>query len=73
MTLSQTQIGESVCIDKMNLNQDQVRRLRSLGMMEGTKVKVLQKKRSGTLVVDVRGTRFAIGYQMGDEIGVKAL
>ncbi len=73
MTLSQTQISESVCIDKMNLNQDQVRRLRSLGMMEGTKVKVLQKKRSGTLVVDVRGTRFAIGYQMGDEIGVKAV
>jgi len=47
------------------------RRLEALGMIEGSQVRVLQKKRRGAMVITVRGTRFAVGLAIAAHITVK--
>lgn len=37
------------------------RRLQMLGMTDGTKCAVLNKKNNGPMIIKVRGTRFALG------------
>ena len=37
------------------------RRLEALGLTEGTRITVLNKKTKGAMIVKVRGTRFAVG------------
>ena len=71
MTLKQTEPGRSVRVLDIELDPARQHRLRALGMIPGTQVSVLQKKRSGTLVINLRGTRFALGSAMADRIGVE--
>lgn len=47
------------------------RRLEALGVNEYTKVTVLNKKKSGTLIIMVRGTRLALGEKIADGIEVR--
>jgi ferrous iron transport protein A len=37
------------------------RRLEALGLTEGTRITVLNKKNKGAVIVKVRGSRFAVG------------
>lgn len=70
MSLSEVQIGQEATVRKIDLNLQTMHRLRALGMLEGTKVKVIQKKKNGTLVINLRGTRFALGKQISQNIEV---
>ena len=47
------------------------RRLEALGLTEGTKVTVLNNNKKGAMTVKFRGTRFAIGRRIADNIIVK--
>ncbi|MBO5460774.1 MAG: FeoA domain-containing protein [Ruminococcus sp.] len=47
------------------------RRLEALGLTEGTKVTVLNNDKKGAMTVKFRGTRFAIGRRIADNIIVK--
>ena len=47
------------------------RRLEALGLLEGTQVTVLQKKRRGAVIVKVRGTRFALGLGIAKHVKVR--
>ena len=40
------------------------RRLRMLGMTDGSNISVLGKKRCGSMIVKIRGTRFAVGNEI---------
>lgn len=43
-------------------------RLTALGLTAGTQVKVLNNKRSGSVIFHVRGTRLAVGRKIAEHI-----
>lgn len=47
------------------------RRLQALGMNDGTKVRILNRKKKGALIIQVRGTRLALGKHISSGIEVK--
>lgn len=46
-------------------------RIQSLGLIQNTEIKVMQKKKNGTMIIDIRGTRFALGDLITRKIEVK--
>ena len=63
-------VGENYIVEKMNLPQQVEHRLEALGMTLGTRVSVLGSKDKGTLILKVRGTRFAMGRGITGRIEV---
>ena len=59
-------------VQEMNLPVRTEKRLEALGMIAGTKISVLNKKKSA-LVIAVRGTRLALGKSIAAHIEVKSL
>lgn len=47
------------------------RRLEALGLTEGTKIDILNKKKHGAMIVKIRGTRFALGENITAKIQVE--
>ena len=70
MTLNFAEIGGVYIIDDMRLPQKTQKRLEALGMTHGTKIQVINTKDRGTMIVKVRGTRFAIGRDISANIDV---
>ena len=68
--LSQGQVGKSYTVQKMKLPVNIEKRLEALGMIHGTSVLVLNSKSKGVLIVKVRGTRFALGRNITENIEV---
>lgn len=71
MHLNEVSKGMNVVVEHIDVNEQTKHRLRSLGMLRGTSVEVIQKKKSGTLVINLRGTRFALGKELSERIEVK--
>ena len=71
MTLDTGKITENYTIEKIDLPQKLEIRLAALGMTEGTSILVLNAKSRGTLIVNVRGTRFALGRGITKQITVR--
>ena len=67
MTLDTGTINETYTIEKIDLPL----KLEALGMTEGTSILVLNAKSRGTLIVNVRGTRFALGRGITKQITVR--
>jgi len=63
-------IGTTYRIEDMKLPQKTEKRLEALGMTHGTKLQVINTKDRGTMIVKVRGTRFAIGRDISGNIEV---
>ncbi|MBQ2867216.1 MAG: FeoA domain-containing protein [Firmicutes bacterium] len=70
MTLNFAVIGGVYIINEMRLPQKTEKRLEALGMTHGTKIQVINTKDRGTMIVKVRGTRFAIGRDISANIDV---
>lgn len=70
MTLNLAVIGGVYLIEDMKLPQKTEKRLEALGMTHGTKIQVINTKDRGTMIVKVRGTRFAIGRDISGNIEV---
>ena len=70
MTLNQGMIGSTYRIEDMTLPQNTERRLEALGMTHGTTIQVINTKDRGTMIIKVRGTRFAIGRDISAKIDV---
>lgn len=70
MTLDKGRPGEEYTVAALALPQAVEHRLEALGMTLGTKVSVLENKSRGTLVLKVRGTRFALGRGITTKIEV---
>ena len=70
MTLDKGAVGQSYTVEKIDLPDQVEHRLEALGMTLGTKVSVLGRKDRGTLILKVRGTRFAIGRGITGRIEV---
>lgn len=71
MQLKDAQIGKNYIIREMALPFQLERRLEALGMTKETLVSVINRKGKGILIIKLRGTRFALGYNITKNIDVK--
>ena len=71
MTLREGTIGNKYQVKEIQLEDKVKRRLQMLGMTKGTGVQVLNNKKSGSIIMKVRGTRFAIGKRIAEGILVE--
>lgn len=73
MKLNQAVILQNYRITSV-LEQEKIqRRLEALGILEGTKIVVLNRKRNGSTIIKVRGTRWALGNEIAEGIEVEEL
>ncbi len=70
MTLYEAQKGGSYCVEGLCVEPAITRRLQALGLNDGTIVNVLNRKKHGALIVQVRGTRLALGKHISSNIQV---
>ena len=71
MTLREGTIGNQYQVKEIQLEDKVKRRLQMLGMTKGTEVRVLNNKKSGSIIMKVRGTRFAVGRRIAEGILVE--
>ena len=71
MFLKDIQIGQSCVVESLNLPFELERRLEALGMTTGTTISVLNRKGKGIMIIKLRGTRFALGYNITQNIKVR--
>ena len=68
MNLLQAEIGKVYQVKSLSLERAVEGRLQALGLTEGTKIKILNHKRGGSIIFNVRGTRLAVGKQIAEAI-----
>lgn len=73
MTLLQAEIGKEYQVETLSLERAVEGRLQALGLTEGTMIKVLNHKRGGSVIFNVRGTRLAVGKQIADSITLQPI
>lgn len=73
MKLYEGQKGSTLQVIHMELPVQTERRLEVLGMLEGTKITVVNRKKRGAMIIKIRGTRFAVGQSITEHIEVKEL
>ncbi len=71
MFLKDGQIGRAYVVEVLHLPFELERRLEALGMTHGATVSVLNRKGKGILIIKLRGSRFALGYNITRNIEVK--
>lgn len=71
MFLKDAVIGQTCVVEKINLPFQVTRRLEALGMTDNTPISVLNRKGQGILIIRLRGTRFALGYNITKNIEVR--
>lgn len=71
MELREGQIRSTYIIETIALPLQTAKRLESLGMTKGTPISILNRKGRGTMIVHVRGSRFALGQEITKNIQVK--
>ena len=73
MTLYEAEKGCSYQIDGLFVEPGITRRLQALGLNDGTTVRVLNRKRRGALIIQVRGTRLALGRHISSNIEIEQI
>lgn len=71
MQLCEAQKEHDYTVKAIHLPFETERRLQALGMTDNTPIRVLNRKGKGILVVRLRGTRFAFGYNITKNIEVE--
>lgn len=71
MLLKDVEVGRSCVVERIDLPFQMERRLQALGMTRQTEISVVNRKGRGILIVKLRGTRFALGYQITKNITVR--
>lgn len=71
MTLLESKKGCTYRVKSVLEEENIQRRLQALGILEGTQIEILNQKKSGTTIIKVRGTRWALGEDIakGIEVG----
>ena len=68
IALMQGELGKRYRVMDIRLDTAVKRRFEILGMTKGASVSILNKKRSGSMIIKIRGTRFAIGKKFAEGI-----
>ena len=71
--MKQAEILQNYRITSVREQEKIQRRLEALGILEGTKVVVLNRKNNGSTIIKVRGTRWALGNEIAEGIEVEEL
>ncbi len=71
MKLKDAKVGQTCIVEDIHLPFQMERRLEALGMTNQTPVSVLNRKGKGILIIKLRGTRFALGYNITKNIDVR--
>ncbi len=71
MKLIEGEIGSEYQVEDVELGLALERRLEALGILPGTRLRILNKKSHGAVIIFVRGTRFALGTGIARKIIVK--
>ena len=73
MNLQEIAIGNGCRVTDILVEDKIRRRLEALGILEGTRVEVLNRKRNGAMIIKVRGARWALGDSIAKGIEVEEL
>ncbi len=68
MTIVDGMIDGTYIVTDISMEGPIMRRLESLGINSGTKLRLMNRKRNGTVIIKVRGTRWAIGKDIAEGI-----
>ncbi|HBN11762.1 MAG TPA: ferrous iron transport protein A [Ruminococcus sp.] len=71
MKLTMGKAGGRYIVSDVSLRKDTENRLEALGLISGSYVEIISRKHSGTMIIRIRGTRFAIGKDIADGIIVE--
>lgn len=71
MRLKEGKDNHTYIVEKIQIELNLERRLEALGLTEGSKITILNNKKKGAMTVKFRGTRFALGRRIADNIFVK--
>ena len=71
MKLYEGNIGTTYLVESVHVENAINRRLEALGVNENTHILVMNKKKSGTMIIKVRGTRRALGRRITGGIDIK--
>ena len=71
MLLKDAQVGRTYIVEAIHLPFQMERRLEALGMTRQTAISVLNRTGKGILIIKLRGTRFALGYNITKNITVE--
>ena len=70
MPLSMVSPGEVVKVATVRAGWGLQRRLADMGLTPGVQVRVINSQRPGPVVIDIRGSRLALGYGVAHRIMV---
>ena len=71
MRLKEGKNGRTYTVEEIHIELNLERRLEALGLTQGSQITVLNNGKKGALSVRFRGTRFALGRRIADNIIVK--
>lgn len=71
MTLLEGKKGNLYKVIQVQEAENVQRRLEALGILDGTKVEILNHKSNGSTIIKVRGTRWALGRKIAGGIQVE--
>lgn len=71
MSLAEGLIGKVYRVTGMDVEVNAMRRLEAMGMIDGTRITILNRKKNGTTIFKVRGTRLAVGRDLARGIRMK--
>jgi ferrous iron transport protein A len=71
MTLHSARIGITYTVNSLELDIVTMRRLEALGLTRGTRIKILNRNRGGSVILMVRGSRLAIGRKIAESIQMR--
>lgn len=71
MTILEGTIHGNYIVQDIAIEENILRRLEALGIIPGTRLMVLNRKKNGTSIIKVRGTRWAIGREIAGGILVE--
>ena len=69
MTILEGTVRKVYIVTDIVMNEAIMRRLEALGINSGTKLHMMNQKKNGTVIIKVRGTRWAMGRDIAGEIG----
>ena len=73
MNLKEGKNGQTYKVAGIDIQKDLERRLEVLGLTEGSFIQVINNDKKGSMTVRFRGTRFAFGRRIAENITVEVI
>lgn len=70
MTILEGTIRHNYIVTELAMDKTIMRRLEALGINSGTRLEMMNQKKNGTVIIKVRGTRWAMGRDIAGGIQV---